>query len=177
VLLASHGVRTIENLRQHLGIDDPEILEVRALILWLYLFLFLIKETKNFRERLSFSRKILSAVHQKMVVQASSYSQESNPLSIWYDIALFILRFKVGNLHPSKLSPYRFLPKPCWAVCTSATRVYASSALVNAAIPLPDVFITSEDVTKGKPHPDPYLLGAEKCGLSPKNCHCPVFEP
>jgi len=26
----------------------------------------------------------------------------------------------------------------------------------------------------GKPHPDPYLLGAEKCGLSPGNCI--VFE-
>jgi len=88
---------------------------------------------------------------------------------------LSILRFRVGNLHSFKLGPHRFLPKPCWAVCTSATRAYASSALANATIPLPDVFITSEDVTKGKPHPDPYLLGAEKCGLSPKNCHSPVY--
>jgi len=39
---------------------------------------------------------------------------------------------------------------------------------------VPDVFITSEDVAKGKPHPDPYLLGAEKCGLSSTNCI--VFE-
>ena len=27
-LIASHGIRTIENLRQHLGIEDPEVLEV-----------------------------------------------------------------------------------------------------------------------------------------------------
>jgi len=66
------------------------------------------------------------------------------------------------------------LPKPCWAICTSATRLYATSALSIAGISVPDVFVTSEDVTKGKPFPDPYLLGAEKCSVKPENCI--VFE-
>ena len=30
--------------------------------------------------------------------------------------------------------------------------------------------VTSNDVTKGKPEPDPYLAGARKCGVEPRNC-------
>ncbi|PFH51361.1 hypothetical protein AMATHDRAFT_74925 [Amanita thiersii Skay4041] len=74
----------------------------------------------------------------------------------------------------AELSPARHLPKPRWAICTSATRAYATSALQIAGIPIPDVFVTAEDVTKGKPFPEPYLLGAEKCGVDPKACI--VFE-
>ncbi|KIL70195.1 hypothetical protein M378DRAFT_609381 [Amanita muscaria Koide BX008] len=65
----------------------------------------------------------------------------------------------------AELCPARYLPKPRWAICTSATRAYASSALQKAGVPVPDVFVTAEDVVHGKPSPDPYLLGAEKCGL------------
>jgi hypothetical protein len=50
-----------------------------------------------------------------------------------------------------QLLPGIKLPKPCWAICTSATRVYASAALKIAAIPVPDVFVVAEDVTEGKP--------------------------
>ncbi|KIM85089.1 hypothetical protein PILCRDRAFT_817925 [Piloderma croceum F 1598] len=38
-------------------------------------------------------------------------------------------------------------PKPCWAICTSATRVYASAALNMAGIPTPDALVIAEDVT------------------------------
>jgi len=62
------------------------------------------------------------------------------------------------------------LPNPKWAVCTSATRKYATSALVAAGIKIPDVFVTAEDVKEGKPAPDPYILGAEKCGVKPERC-------
>ncbi|KAF8227003.1 HAD-like protein [Tricholoma matsutake] len=73
-----------------------------------------------------------------------------------------------------ELAAGRYYPNPCWAICTSATRRYALSALGIAEVPIPDVFITSEDVAKGKPFPDPYLLGAEQCGVKPENCV--VFE-
>jgi HAD superfamily hydrolase (TIGR01509 family) len=33
-----------------------------------------------------------------------------------------------------------------------------------------DVLVTSEDVTRGKPHPDLFLLAAEKLGASPDQC-------
>ncbi|CAE6411449.1 unnamed protein product [Rhizoctonia solani] len=61
-----------------------------------------------------------------------------------------------------------------WAVCTSATRTYASAALETVQVPLPKVFVTAGDVTKGKPWPEPYLLGAAQCGVDPSECV--VFE-
>lgn len=73
-----------------------------------------------------------------------------------------------------ELAPARKLPKPLWAICTSATRSYATTALSLAGVPVPDVLVVAEDVTQGKPFPDPYLLGAEKCGVKPQNCV--VFE-
>ncbi|THV08362.1 phosphatase [Dendrothele bispora CBS 962.96] len=73
-----------------------------------------------------------------------------------------------------ELEPLRHLPKPKWALCTSATRSYAAAALSLAGVPVPDVFVAAEDVSKGKPAPDPYLLGAQRCGVNPAKCV--VFE-
>jgi len=69
-----------------------------------------------------------------------------------------------------ELLPGAKCPKPCWAICTSATKAYATSALNMAGVPIPDVFVTAEDVTQGKPFPDPYLLGAKKCDVKPERC-------
>jgi beta-phosphoglucomutase-like phosphatase (HAD superfamily) len=30
--------------------------------------------------------------------------------------------------------------------------------------------VTSSEITRGKPHPEPYLTGAAKLGFSPANC-------
>ncbi|KAJ7284016.1 HAD-like domain-containing protein [Mycena rebaudengoi] len=69
----------------------------------------------------------------------------------------------------------RSLPDPSWAICTSATRSYCvPRRSVLAGVPVPDVLVVAEDVTQGKPCPDPYLLGAKKCGVPPENCV--VFE-
>ena len=57
-----------------------------------------------------------------------------------------------------------------WALCTSATRAYATQALQIAGIPHPPNFIAAEDVKAGKPAPDPYLEGARLCGVDPKRC-------
>ncbi|TFK43710.1 HAD-like domain-containing protein [Crucibulum laeve] len=73
-----------------------------------------------------------------------------------------------------ELEPVRKFPNSRWAICTSATRAYATSALTITSIPIPDVFVVAEDVIQGKPFPDPYLLGAKNCGVKPENCV--VFE-
>jgi len=57
-----------------------------------------------------------------------------------------------------------------WAICTSATTYYATAALNSLEISIPKAFVTADDVPKGKPYPDPYLLGAVKCGADPKRC-------
>jgi len=59
---------------------------------------------------------------------------------------------------------------PGWILVTSATFTYAPAALRKAAVPLPISMVTSEDVSKGKPFPDPYLVGASKLGIDPKDC-------
>ncbi|ELU37733.1 Hydrolase domain-containing protein [Rhizoctonia solani AG-1 IA] len=68
-------------------------------------------------------------------------------------------------------------PGAKWAICTSAaTRTYASAALKTVDLPLPAVFVTAGDVSKGKPWPEPYLLGAAKCGVDPSECESPTFD-
>jgi len=38
-------------------------------------------------------------------------------------------------------------------------------------------YVTSNDVSRGKPHPDPYVAGATKCSVDPVNCAClPVLH-
>lgn len=64
-------------------------------------------------------------------------------------------------------------PKRC-AVVTSATRELGLARLAAAGIPLPDVVVTFDDVERGKPHPDPFLLAAERLGVDPT--HCLVVE-
>ncbi|CED82649.1 phosphatase [Phaffia rhodozyma] len=61
-----------------------------------------------------------------------------------------------------------------WAICTSSTHFYASQAIPTAGLPMPKIFITAESVTKGKPAPDPYLLGAKRNNAEPNQCV--VFE-
>lgn len=58
-----------------------------------------------------------------------------------------------------------------WTIVTSATNVYTPRALAKCGVPLPPAgLITSNDVSRGKPHPDPYLAGAAKLGVPPERC-------
>ncbi|EIM92084.1 HAD-like protein [Stereum hirsutum FP-91666 SS1] len=58
-----------------------------------------------------------------------------------------------------------------WTIVTSATSIYTPKALSVCSIPVPDAgYVTSDDVDNGKPHPDPYLAGAKKCGVDPSKC-------
>lgn len=57
-----------------------------------------------------------------------------------------------------------------WAVVTSANRKVAALRLRTANIPTPRVLITSEDVARGKPHPEGYRLAAARLGVLPHQC-------
>ncbi len=43
-------------------------------------------------------------------------------------------------------------------------------SLAYCGLPVPEVLVTSDDVTHGKPHPEPYLKGAELLGFGPADC-------
>ncbi|WP_296942134.1 HAD-IA family hydrolase [uncultured Massilia sp.] len=66
------------------------------------------------------------------------------------------------------------LPRGRWAIVTSAPRRLAEARIAAAGLPLPEVMVAAEDVLRGKPAPDPFLLGAEKLGVAPADCL--VFE-
>ncbi|MBP2843991.1 sugar phosphatase [Dickeya oryzae] len=57
-----------------------------------------------------------------------------------------------------------------WAIVTSGTVPIAHARHSAAGLSAPREFITAEQVARGKPHPDAYLLGAERLGLSPAEC-------
>ncbi|EGU60137.1 putative phosphatase [Vibrio nigripulchritudo ATCC 27043] len=61
-----------------------------------------------------------------------------------------------------------------WAIVTSGTLPVATARIKAANLPFPKVLITPEQVSQGKPNPEPYILGAEKLNV---NVHkCIVFE-
>jgi sugar-phosphatase len=61
-----------------------------------------------------------------------------------------------------------------WTVCTSANTNLGTARLVAAGLPVPAELVTGDHVKRGKPFPDPYLLGAERLGFEPADCV--VFE-
>ncbi|MEU2063525.1 HAD family hydrolase [Streptomyces sp. NPDC013455] len=65
------------------------------------------------------------------------------------------------------------LPADAWAVVTSATRRLAEARLDAVGI-LPKTLIAADDITRGKPDPEPYLLAARRLGVDP--ARCVVFE-
>ncbi|MGW1602798.1 HAD family hydrolase [Streptomyces eurythermus] len=65
------------------------------------------------------------------------------------------------------------LPSDRWAVVTSATRRLAEARLGAVGI-TPKALVSADDVTRGKPDPEPYLLAARQLGVDP--AHCVVFE-
>ncbi|MBT2506078.1 HAD family hydrolase [Streptomyces sp. ISL-98] len=65
------------------------------------------------------------------------------------------------------------LPADGWAVVTSATRRLAEARLAEVGI-RPKTVIAADDITRGKPDPEPYLLAARTLGVDP--ARCVVFE-
>ena len=66
------------------------------------------------------------------------------------------------------------IPAGRWAVVTSGGRAIATARMASAGLAPAQVLVTGEDVDRGKPFPDPYLLAAERLGLPPERCA--VFE-
>ncbi|HEV8398430.1 MAG TPA: HAD-IA family hydrolase [Gemmatimonadales bacterium] len=62
------------------------------------------------------------------------------------------------------------LPASRWTIVTSCGRALAERRLTAVGLPVPKLIVTSEDVSKGKPAPDGYRLGAERLGYAPAAC-------
>jgi len=66
------------------------------------------------------------------------------------------------------------LPDGIWNIVTGANPELARARLSAAGIVAPQALVTADDGEKGKPDPEPYLLGAEKIGVPISQCA--VFE-
>ncbi len=66
------------------------------------------------------------------------------------------------------------LPPLRYAIVTSGSRRLATARLRAAGLPVPRNMITADDITHGKPNPEPYLNGARLLGYKPEDCM--VFE-
>ena len=62
------------------------------------------------------------------------------------------------------------LPPERYAIVTSSTRKLAEVRLRSAGLPVPNFFVTSSDIIRGKPDPEPYLTAAAKLQVHPGEC-------
>ncbi len=75
---------------------------------------------------------------------------------------------------PGALDLLQSMPLERWAIVTSATDRLLVARLRAAGLPQPDRLISANMVTRGKPDPQPYLMGAARLGVSAADCL--VFE-
>jgi len=78
-------------------------------------------------------------------------------------------RMEIEDVEGSQLCPgaaelLRALPANRYAIVTSATRPLAEVRLRAAGLPVPENLVTARDAKRGKPNPDPYLMGGENPG-------------
>jgi sugar-phosphatase len=62
------------------------------------------------------------------------------------------------------------LPEDAWTVVTSGSAALAQARLRRAELPIPRALVTADDVTQGKPAPEPYLVGAQRLGVAVERC-------
>jgi len=60
-------------------------------------------------------------------------------------------------------------PRP-WAAVTSGPRTLMRGRLAAAGLPVPPVLVTAEDVARGKPDPEGFLLASAALGVAPADC-------
>lgn len=65
---------------------------------------------------------------------------------------------------------FESVPPDRRAIVTSGTRRLARARLASAGYTAPDVFVTADDVTRGKPDPEPFLTAAALLGVDPTRC-------
>jgi sugar-phosphatase len=71
---------------------------------------------------------------------------------------------------PGAVELLNSIPKGRWCVVTSGTRYLATTRMRRFGVPLPDIMVTADDVSRGKPDPEPYWKGAELLKVNPAEC-------
>lgn len=145
LLTNSHGKRTVENLEERL----PQLTHEQA-------------QSEAYR----FENRIIELSDERRAKATKEPTAEDPQGSI---VGLPGVKDLLTQINEgAKQDPSR---RPGWAIVTSATGDYARRAFLSTkSSDLPKVFVSSDDVTKGKPNPEPYMKGAELSHVNPTNC-------
>jgi sugar-phosphatase len=86
--------------------------------------------------------------------------------------AAFVLDAEVGDTEGVLAFPGAagVLALPVVAIATSCVLPLAHARLRAAGLPIPHVLVSSDQVARGKPAPDLYLLAAERIAVDPAAC-------
>lgn len=57
-----------------------------------------------------------------------------------------------------------------WTIVTSCEKPLALARLRHANMPIPETLVSVDDVSRGKPNPEPFLLGATRLGVDAHAC-------
>ncbi|RYG26314.1 HAD family hydrolase [bacterium] len=74
------------------------------------------------------------------------------------------------RLLPGSREVLELLPLDRWCLVTSGTSDIARARLAAVGLPIPRFAVYGEDVERGKPAPDPFILGAQRLGFAPEEC-------
>jgi sugar-phosphatase len=88
------------------------------------------------------------------------------------DEAAFLQAAEVGDTEGVSAFPGAagVLALPRVAIATSCTLPLAHARLDAAGLTVPDILVSSDQIERGKPSPDAYLLAAERLGVDPARC-------
>ena len=71
---------------------------------------------------------------------------------------------------PGARALLRRLPSERWAVVTSGIRAVATLRITHTMLPMPNILICADDISRGKPDPEGYLTAARRLGIPPTQC-------
>lgn len=71
---------------------------------------------------------------------------------------------------PGAMQLLNALPAERWAIATSCTRPLAHVRIRAAGLPAPRFLVTADDISQGKPNPEPYLKAAELLKTAAREC-------
>jgi len=74
------------------------------------------------------------------------------------------------SVMPGAAELLKSIPEDRWCVVTSGTRYLATARLKLGNLPTPKVLVSADEVSNGKPDPEPYLMGAKLLGMNPVEC-------
>ena len=116
--------------------------------------------------------RILSVVHGRRAID--SIREQAPHLDADHELATLVeaeMRDTSGILvFDGAVALLASIPRNRWAVVTSGTHGVASARLRATGLPIPEVLVTADQVSRGKPDPEGYLAAAKALGFTAQRC-------